>query len=256
MNTQSNNPAANTTRRIKTSHAAVAGLAALFALGGVIGLATSGSSEAAADPAQIEESIVDDASETLVTESTSNAVPATVTAANNESAAAKETPAEDAPADEPAPTEAAAAEDAPADEPAPAEAAPADDAPAEDAPAEDAPADDAPAEGGDAGFDFGLGLDFELGPNLGFGGFPNPYEIPELNFDDLMLVLSVPDVIGQHYSEAESTLTNLGFVVERVDVFRSSGETGSVVDSDAAAGSLRRIGSTITLTVVIVLPGL
>jgi hypothetical protein len=235
MNTQSNNPAANTTRRIKTSHAAVAGLAALFALGGVIGLATSGSSEAAADPAQIEESIVDDASETLVTESTSNAVPATVTAANNESAAAKETPAEDAPADEPAPTEAA---------------------PADDAPAEDAPAEDAPADGGDAGFDFGLGLDFELGPNLGFGGFPNPYEIPELNFDDLMLVLSVPDVIGQHYSEAESTLTNLGFVVERVDVFRSSGETGSVVDSDAAAGSLRRIGSTITLTVVIVLPGL
>jgi serine/threonine-protein kinase len=60
--------------------------------------------------------------------------------------------------------------------------------------------------------------------------------------------IEVPNVIGQAFESAESTLLGAGFAVDRADV-EDSADPGIVVGQDPPAGSEQGRGSTVTLQV-------
>jgi serine/threonine-protein kinase len=61
--------------------------------------------------------------------------------------------------------------------------------------------------------------------------------------------ISIPDVTGQPYANAESALRGQGFVVTRVDVQSDTAAKGVVVQEDPTAGTAVPKGSKITLSV-------
>lgn len=61
--------------------------------------------------------------------------------------------------------------------------------------------------------------------------------------------VSVPNVTGLEYSVAESTLTNAGFDVSKVEEYSSSVAEGVVISTTPAAGEAAKSGDTITVKV-------
>jgi serine/threonine-protein kinase len=63
--------------------------------------------------------------------------------------------------------------------------------------------------------------------------------------------VEVPDVVGESYEDAERTLEEAGFTVEREDDDSSDETPGTVIEQDPGSGEEAEAGDTITLTVAV-----
>jgi eukaryotic-like serine/threonine-protein kinase len=61
--------------------------------------------------------------------------------------------------------------------------------------------------------------------------------------------ITVPDVTGQPFKNAESALKGLGFTVDRVDANSDTVQKGKVISEDPGANTQVPVGSKVTLTV-------